>query len=235
MDIAGSRQAPAIRGMCAISPITSLLISIKTGQRKHPDSSQVHFVQFYSVDQKRSEVEISGKLNLPMPLDVASNFSVNGACNTISGWQTLHIHVGGERTSFCPAWCHLLNGWMCGHQRPFSSPGGNWGSVSLVWEALPLSSHCKNQDCSDPNWAKSSWSEVAQVGWVPGMSTLQQAGQTWHRVCSCSKGDTGSLLFHVPIAIWRSHLIYSWTKPNKNKIKHKAKLLSMHPREIFGS
>lgn len=44
---------------------------------------------------------------------------------------------------------------------------------------------------------------------------------------------TGFLVFHVPIAIWRSHMIYSWTKPNKNKIKHKAKPLSMHPREFL--
>lgn len=44
---------------------------------------------------------------------------------------------------------------------------------------------------------------------------------------------TGFLVFHVPIAIWRSHMIYSWTKPNKNKLKHKAKPLSMRPREFL--
>lgn len=71
------KQAPAIKGMCTISPLTPQLISIKTGQRKHLDSPLVYFVQFYSVSQNRSGVEISGKLNVPMPLDVASKFSVN--------------------------------------------------------------------------------------------------------------------------------------------------------------
>lgn len=108
------KQAPDIRGMCTISPLTPLLISIKTGQRKHPDSSLLHLVQLNSVNQNRSGVEISVKLNLPMPLDVVSNFSVNVAYNKISGWWTLYIHVGGERTS--PLHClmpsaHWLDVW----------------------------------------------------------------------------------------------------------------------------
>lgn len=73
---------------------------------------------------------------------------------------------------------------------------------------------------------------MLQAGWVPDASTLQQAGQTQHT--APAPLATGSLLFHVPIAIGGSHMIYSWTKPNKNNIEHKAKLLSMHPREFFG-
>lgn len=92
-------------------------------------------MQFYSVNQERSGVEISGKLNLPMPLDVPSNFSVNGAYNTISGWQKLHIHVGGERTSPCTvdAICSMAGGVAT---KDLSQVWEAAGSVSPVWEAL---------------------------------------------------------------------------------------------------
>lgn len=97
----------------------------------------MHFVQFYSVNQNRTGVvKVSGKWNLSMPLDVASNFSVIWAYNTIFEWQTPHIHVARERTSPWTAWHHLLIGWMCGHQRPSTGAGGNCGSFSPVWEAL---------------------------------------------------------------------------------------------------
>lgn len=131
-----------------------------------------------------------------MPLDVASKFSVNWAYNTVSGWQTPHIHVVGERTSPpCTAWCHLLNGWMCGHQRPFSGVRGNRGSVSPVWEALTLSKHWKNQDCSDPNWAKRSWSQVLTLlppGW--------RGAQREHAAAGWSDLAHGMLLLHQPQA-----------------------------------
>jgi len=47
------KQAPAVRGMCVTPPFTPQLIAIKTGQKRHPDLSLVHFVQFYSIEWKK--------------------------------------------------------------------------------------------------------------------------------------------------------------------------------------
>lgn len=111
-------------------------------------------------------------------------------------------------------------------QRPPSGVGANCDSILPMWRTPALPKHQQGQDCSEPNGEKRTSSWVLSLLFTAACSSpLTQYTSTL--------SATAFIVLHEPITIWRSHMIYSWTKTNKNKIKHKAKQLSMHPREFL--
>lgn len=98
MGIVGSRPQPS--GAC-VQHLPSLpsWFPLKLAKRNILIYPWCTLLNSIASSWKRRATEISGKLNVPTPWDVASYFSVNGAHDTIPGWQTPHVHVGGEKTS----------------------------------------------------------------------------------------------------------------------------------------
>ena len=186
--------------------------------------------------QKRRVVDISGNLNVPTPWDVTSSCSVNGAYDTIPGWQTPHVHVGGERTSSLHC-LRLSAQWLgCVATKDLSQV---WEATVVVFcqcgRLLPWLSIEKDRTAHTEMGQKGAEVECSRFYLQAGCPFSAHCSRlvrpcTWYVSTPLA---TVFLVFHVPIAIWRSHMIYSWTKTNKNKIKHKAKPLSMRPREFL--
>lgn len=230
------KQTPANRGVWATSPLTPQLISFRSGQKKHPIYPLCTLFNSTVLSWKTRVVEISVKLNVPTPWGIASYFSVNGAYDTIPGWQTPLVHVRGERTSSkhglrlsarqlgCGATKTSLRcgrqPWLC-----FASVGDSYFAWALERTGLHRSKqHKKELKLSAPAF------------YVQAMCPVSAHCSRLVRCCMwyfSTPLATGLLVLHVPIAIWRSHMIYSWTKPSKTKTKNKAKPLSMCPREFL--
>lgn len=171
-----------------------------------------------------------------MPWDVASNFSINGAYDTIPGWQIVHVHVGGERTS---SLCYLrLSTQRLGCVATKDLSQVQEATVVLFCQCgrlLPWLSIEKDSIAHIKTVQKGAEVECSHV-YLPAGCPLSAHCSRLVRPCTwyaSTRPATGFLLFHVPIAIWRSHMIYSSTKTNKTNIKQKAKPLSMCPREIL--
>lgn len=155
---------------CATSPLVVKLNTIKSDQKKHPDWPLVHFVQLHSITPRKKSGRNELQTKCPNVLRCCWwFFSVDGAYDTISGWETPYIHVGGERTT----------SFVC-----LRLPAQRLHCVatkylSLVRETLTLAEHWKGEDCSDPNGATRSWKKKKKLLLLPlsFVSALQQAAQ----------------------------------------------------------